>query len=107
MSVAYSIRVDRFFSMESGGLANVIMRVEWTLIGTFNGITHHVPQTHYLNPPVVGGAFIPLQEVTDADIAGWIEAQCAELPALKLVVENTLRQQDALQAFTVTERGAE
>jgi hypothetical protein len=105
-SVNYTIKINKIFSGYYGNNTDTVIRVDWTLTGTFRGLTYNMPQSINLTPPN-GGQYIPLANITDTTLVSWIEQQCAELPNLKLAIENTLRQQDTLTLLTVTDRTEE
>lgn len=105
-SVNYTIKIDKIFSGNYNNLTDVAIRVDWTLLGTFRGLTYAMPQTINLTPPN-GGEFIPLANLTNETIASWIEQQFITLPDIKRVIENSLREQDAVRSLNLTERSEE
>lgn len=101
--VNYTIKIDKIFSGNYNNLTDVAIRVDWTLLGTFRDLTYAMPQTINLTLPN-GEEFIPLANLTDAIITSWIEQQFIALPDIKRIIENSLREQDAVRSLNVIER---
>lgn len=102
MNVTYTIEIDKVKSIDTGGRANVIQRVEWTLVGVFEGLEYRMPQSTSLLPPV-GDDFIPFASVTAANLRTWIERDFPGMADAKRIVELALRDTHASNTYRSTE----
>ena len=93
-TATFTIRVNGIRTTTENNLQNVIKQVDWVLAGEESGQTFQLPQTTVLNNPV-SESFIPLAEVTEANVISWVEANEPRLNAIKAHIQNVLDEQVA------------
>lgn len=71
------------------GLADCIVQVDFNVVGTQEGQTFALPATTNLHAPDAGN-FKQLANVTEADVAGWIEGAFANLPGTQAHIQYVL-----------------
>jgi hypothetical protein len=84
-----------------GDKSNVVKQVEWELTGTKDGQSFSLPQTTMLPDPN-GQAFIPFEQLSQADIIGWLEASEPRLLSIKNHIQSVVDKMVEKAALTET-----
>lgn len=92
--MTFTIKITGLRTQTLNGIENAVKQVEWTLIGTESDQTFELPQTTVVPDPQAEG-FIPLQELTEAEVIAWIEAHEPRLPAIKAHIQYVLDREVA------------
>lgn len=100
-TATFTIQVKGIRTTTVNNLQNVIKQVEWVLVGEESGQRFELPQTTMLLAPV-SETFIPLAEVTEANVAEWIEANETRMPGIKAHIQLVLDKQIAEANLTET-----
>ncbi len=100
MTATFEIITNAIRTASVGELTNVVKQVEWTLKGTQEGQTFELPQKTVIADPAPE-AFIPLAQVTAANVATWIEENVDNLDAIKEHIQIVLDRQ--CQEVSLTE----
>lgn len=82
----------RAFSTEE--LTDVVRIVDFTITGTESGMSFSISASTELTAPDPEN-FIPLADLTEADVLGWVEAKSTMMDGIKANVEHHLRKQIA------------
>lgn len=93
-TATFIIKVNAIRTTSVGDLTDVVKQVEWTMVGTEAGKTFELPQTTTLQDPD-GQPFIPLANLTETQIASWIEATDTRLPGIKAHIQLVLDREIA------------
>lgn len=80
-------------------LTDVIKRVDFTVTGTKDSTSFSLPQSIELDNPQAN-SFVPFEQVTEADVISWIEANFTGLTAVKQHIEYALDKEIAKNKFT-------
>jgi len=86
MTATFEIKINAIRTGTVGELENVIKRVEFTVKGTEAGQTFELPQHIDLTDPETD-QFIPLAEVTEAEVITWIETAFTNMAAVKAHIQ--------------------
>lgn len=89
MSATFTIKVTGLRTQTVNGLENVVKQVEWTMVGTEADQTFELPQTTTVPDPQSEG-FVPLENLTEAQVAAWIEEHDTRIPAIKAHIQLVL-----------------
>ena len=98
MSGTFDIKINGIRVGAIGSLANVIRKVEFTVKGTEQGQSFELPQTVDLSEPEAE-SFKPLDSVTEADVVAWVEANFANMDAVKAHIQSVLDKEVAKAAL--------
>jgi len=98
MSATFKIKINAIRTGNVGDLPQVIRKVEFTVQGTENSQTFELPQTVDLSEPEAS-SFKPLSEVTESDVVNWVEANFANMEAVKLHIQTVLDREVAKAAL--------
>lgn len=85
----FTIQIKGIRTATVDNLQGVIKQVEWVLIGEESGQRFELPQTTLLTVQA-SETFIPLAEVTEANVVSWVEENETRLPGLKAHVQYVL-----------------
>ena len=98
MSVTFTIKITGLLTTTVGEFENVVKQVEWIMIGTQNGQTFELPQTTIVQDPQLEG-FVPLQNLTEAQVIAWIETHETRIPDIKTHIQSVLDREVAKAAL--------
>lgn len=98
----FEIRINNIRTADIGELTNVVKQVDWTMVGTKEGQTFSLPQTTELSDPD-GHPFIPLSQLTEADVINWVESTDARIPNIKAHIELVLNREVAKSSLKTAE----
>lgn len=101
MSATFTIKINAIRTATVGDKPDVVKQVEWTMQGTQEGQTFELPQTTTLADPN-GQPFIPLAQLTEAEVTAWIEATDTRIEAIKAHIQYVLDQEVAKAALAAT-----
>lgn len=101
MTATYEIKINAIRTKAVGELTDVIKRVEFTVKGTDEGQSFELPQTVDLSDPEAE-AFKPLEQVTEADVISWVEANFGNMEGVKAHIQYVLDQEVAKNALSVS-----
>jgi hypothetical protein len=100
-TATFTIKVTGLRTTTVGDKTNVVKQVDWTLSGEEAGQKFELPQTTQLPDPN-GQPFIPLGELTEADVVAWIEANDDRIPGIKSHIQFVLDREVAKSTLTAT-----
>ena len=100
-TAAFTITVTGIRTMTVGEPTNVVKQVEWTLKGTQEGQSFELPQKTVIADPSPE-AFIPLAQVTAANVETWIEENGGNLNYIKSHIQIVLDRMVAEASMQVT-----
>lgn len=92
MTATFEIITNAIRTATVGELTNVVKQVEWTLKGTQDGQSFELPQKTVIADPAPE-AFIPLAQVTAANVATWVEENVENLEAIRAHIQFVLDRQ--------------
>lgn len=92
MTATFEIITNAIRTATVGELTNVVKQVEWTLKGTQDGQSFELPQKTVIADPAPE-AFIPLAQVTAANVATWVEENVENLEAIQAHIQFVLDRQ--------------
>lgn len=98
----FEIKINNIRTADIGELTNVVKQVDWTMVGTKGGQTFSLPQTTELSDPN-GHPFIPLVQLTEADVINWVELTDIRIPDIKAHIELVLNKEVAKSALKAAE----
>lgn len=101
MSATFETKINGIRTGNVGELTNVIRAVEFTVKGTEEGQTFELPQMVELSAPEAA-SFVPLAQVTEADVIGWVESNFLNMDAVKAHIQYVLSKEIAKASLTVT-----
>jgi len=81
----YEIKVHKVSTVTSGGTTNVVSKVSWSL-NISNTTDEELAKALFRETTIdaeVGANFIEFAELTEQDVASWIEASC-DMPKLRM-----------------------
>lgn len=90
----FEIKINNIRTANVGEFTNVVKQVDWTLTGIKEGQEFSLPQTTELADPN-GHPFIPLSQLTEADVISWIESNEQRMPDIKAHIEQVLDKEVA------------
>lgn len=98
MSATFSIGIHAIRTGTVGNLTNVVKKVEFSVKGEEQGQTFELPFNADLADPQAE-SFVPLAQVTQADVVAWVEANYANLDAVKAHIQSVLDREIAKSSF--------
>ena len=101
-TATFTIKVTGLRTATINGIENAVKQVEWTLIGTEGGQTFELPQSTTVPDPQSEG-FVPLQNLTEAQVVSWIEAHETRLPGIKAHIQLVLDREVAKAALATAQ----
>ena len=93
-TATFTIKVNGIRTTTINDLHDVIKQVEWSLVGEESGQRFELPQTTTLLAPAVE-TFVPLAQVTEANVIEWVEANETRMPGIKAHIQLVLDKQIA------------
>jgi hypothetical protein len=97
----FTIKVTGLRTATINGIENAVKQVEWTMAGTEAGQTFELPQSTTVPDPQSEG-FVPLANLTEAQVVVWIEAHETRIPGIKAHIQLVLDREVAKAALTST-----
>jgi hypothetical protein len=97
----FTIKVTGLRTQTINGIENAVKQVEWTLSGSEAGQVFELPQTTTVPDPQAEG-FVPLQDLTEAEVASWIEAHEPRMAGIKAHIQLVLDREVARAALAST-----
>lgn len=99
--MTFTIKITGLRTATVNGIENAVKQVEWTMVGTEAGQTFELPQTTTVPDPQADG-FVPLQDLTEAEVIAWIETHEPRIPAIQAHIQTVLDREVAKAALTTT-----
>jgi len=96
--MTFTIKITGIRTATVGNKSDVVKQVEWTMVGEDQGQKFELPQVTELSDPD-GQPFIPLAELTEANVVHWIESTDARLQAIKDHIQYVLDKEIAKAAL--------
>jgi len=101
MSATFTIKINAIRTATVGDRANVVKQVDWTLTGEASGQSFALPQSTTLADPD-GQSFIELANLTEAEVAAWVEATDTNIDGVKAHIQFVLDKEVARAALADT-----
>lgn len=98
LTADFAIRITGLRTQTVAGVPGVVKQVDWTITGTEAGQTFELPQTTTVPDPDAAN-FVPLAELTEPQVVGWIETHDIQLPGIKWHIQLVLDRQVAQAAL--------
>lgn len=98
-TATFTVTVTGLRTQTINGIENTVKQVEWTLKGSEAGQTFELPQTTEVPDPQSDG-FIPLANLTEAQVIAWIETHDTRIPAIQAHIQLVLDKQVAQAALS-------
>ena len=92
--MTFAIKITGLRTQTVNGIENVVKQVEWTMVGTEGTQTFELPQTTTVPDPQADG-FIPLANLTEAQVIAWVEAHDPRIPAIQAHIQSVLDREVA------------
>jgi hypothetical protein len=99
--MTFTIKITGLRTQTINGIENAVKQVEWTMIGTEGTQSFELPQTTLVPDPQSDG-FIPLANLTEAQVIAWIETHDERIPAIQAHIQTVLDREVAKAALTST-----
>jgi len=101
MSATFTIKINGIRTATVNGLENTVKQVDWTMVGEESGVSFELPQTTNLEDPESAN-FVPLANLTEAEVAAWVEATATNLDGVKAHIQFVLDKEVAKAALAST-----
>lgn len=101
MSATFTIKINGIRTTTVGERTNVVKQVDWTMVGEEAGVSFELPQNTTLADPD-GQPFIELANLTEAEVATWVEATATNIDGVKAHIQSVLDKEVAKNALTST-----
>jgi len=88
-TATFTIKVNGIRCATLGELTGVVKKVEWMLTGEESGQKFSLPMTTALGDPDAAN-FVPLANLTEAEVVVWIEATDTRTPNIKAHIQYVL-----------------
>lgn len=98
-TATFTIKITGLRTQTVNGIENAVKQVEWTMRGEESGQTFELPQTTQVPDPQSDG-FIPLQQLTEAQVVAWVETHDERLPSIKAHIQSVLDREVATASLT-------
>jgi hypothetical protein len=98
MTATFETKINAIRTGTVGELTNVVKRVEFTVKGTEQGQSFELPQNVDLADPQ-SEAFVPLAQVTEANVVEWVEGNFTNMDAVKAHIQMVLDKEVAKAAL--------
>lgn len=95
MSTIYNIRVTGLRVRDEGDLANVVRVVEFTITGVDGEVRYEIASSQEFRGEVSSESFTPMEDLTEAEVVGWLEADPNTLAGIKGNIEYFISQKKA------------
>lgn len=93
-TATFTIKVTGLRTATINGIENAVKQVEWTMVGTEGDQTFELPQSTTVPDPQSEG-FVPLTNLTEAQVVAWIEAHDTRIPGIKSHIQLVLNREIA------------
>lgn len=93
-TATFTIKVTGLRTQTVNGIENAVKQVDWTLIGSEAGQVFELPQSTVVPDPQSEG-FIPLQNLTEAQVIAWVEAHDTRIPSIQAHIQSVLDREVA------------
>jgi hypothetical protein len=100
-TATFTTKINGIRTTTVGDRANVVKQVDWTLIGEESGQKFELPQSTTLADPD-GQPFIELANLTETEVAAWVEATEPNLNGIKAHIQFVLDKEVAKSTLTST-----
>ena len=100
-TATFTIKVNSIRTATLGEYTDVVKQVDWTLTGEESGQKFDLPQTTALGDPEAAN-FVPLANLTEAEVAVWIEATDTRIPGIKAHIQFVLDKEVAKSTLAST-----
>jgi hypothetical protein len=97
----FTIKITGLRTATVNGIENAVRQVEWTLSGSEASQTFELTQTTQVPDPQAEG-FVPLQNLTEAQVVAWIETHEPRLQSIKAHIQSVLDRAVAQAALQPT-----
>lgn len=97
----FEIKITGLRTATINGIENAVKQVEWTMKGTEAGQLFELPQTTTVPDPQSEG-FVPLANLTEAQVIAWIEAHDENISGIKQHIQFVLTREVAKAALAST-----
>jgi hypothetical protein len=101
MSADFTIKITGLRTATINGIENAVRQVDWTLSGSEAGQVFELPQTTTVPDPQAEG-FVPLQDLTEAEVASWIQTHEPRMAGIKAHIQLVLDREVARAALAST-----
>jgi hypothetical protein len=101
MAATFTIKINGIRTTTVGERANVVKQVDWTMSGEEAGQKFELPQSTTLADPD-GQPFVELANLTEAEVAAWVEATDTNIDAVKAHIQFVLDKEVAKIALAPT-----
>jgi hypothetical protein len=100
-TATFTTKINAIRTATVNGLENTVKQVDWTLVGEEAGQKFELPQTSTLADPASEG-FVPLANLTEAEVAAWVEASASNIDGVKAHIQFVLDKEVAKAGLTST-----
>jgi len=100
-TATFTVKINGIRTATVNGLENTVKLVDWTLVGEEAGQKFELPQTLELADPASEN-FIPLANLTEAEVIAWVEATETRIPGIKAHIQFVLDKEVAKAALAST-----
>lgn len=90
----FNTTINGIRASNTESLTDVVRIVDFTITGTEAGMSFSISASTELSAPDPE-SFIPLTELTEADVLGWVEAKSVMVEGIRANVQHHLRKQIA------------
>lgn len=101
MAATFTIKINGIRTTTVGERANVVKQVDWTMSGEEASQKFELPQNTTLADPD-GQSFIDLANLTEAEVAAWVEATEPNIEGIKAHIQFVLDKEVAKIALAPT-----
>lgn len=95
MSITYNIRVTGLRVRNEGDLANVVRVVDFTITGVDGDVRYDIASSHEFRGEVGSEGFTPMENLTEAEVLGWLTADPNILAGIRGNIEYFINQKKA------------
>jgi hypothetical protein len=99
--MTFTIKITGLRTQTVNDIENAVKQVEWTMVGSEGEQTFELPQTTIVPDPQADG-FIPLENLTEAQVITWIETHEPRIPAIQAHIQSVLDRQVAQSQLVST-----
>jgi hypothetical protein len=92
--MTFQIKITGLRTQTVNGMENAVKQVEWAMVGTEGTETFQLPQTTVVPDPQAQG-FIPLADLTEAQVIAWVEANEPRIAAIQAHIQTVLDREVA------------
>jgi hypothetical protein len=101
MSATFEIKITAIRTSDFNGLTGVVRQVDFTVKGTQEGQTFELPQTVQFDE-AFAGAFIALEDLTKANVIGFVEQGFTNMEAVEAHIQFVLDKEIAKASLQST-----